>query len=1190
MACLTTLAWSAQPSHLVCAQSPKPNIIYILADDLGYGSVGFNGQTQIQTPNLDALAAGGMRLTNSYSCPTCAASRASLLTGFHQGHSSVDGNDELDTGFRAVDIMTPQVLAPAGYQSAIFGKWGFGADGVRNLNGADPLPNITAPNSLPNNHGFTDFYGYLNHGAAHDYFYSYMWQTQAGAPNGVTTVPNNGGPGGTPQYSHDLIAAKSEQYIAAHASDANPFYMQVSYTIPHWDIDSIVNAPGGYGIYASKPGWTTQQKAYAAMITRMDASIGSLLNKLKDPNGDGNQADSILNNTLIIFSSDNGPTGEDASPVDFFNANGQFRGGKFEAYEGGIHMPTVAYWPGKIAAGSSSGYRTDMADFMATAADLAGVETPVGIDGTSIMPTLTGVGQQRARDYIIIEQQGSRPANLPDPDPRVTRWAVITQAGMKLIRYDDESSVLFNLNTDPGETSPLSLSVPANAAIATQLEGYAIAEGVTRGVVEYRTWTGPNGGNVQDRTSWDGNSHPMNQWSAVLANTTASPRIAHVGEDVTTLGFEVRGATATQVVDIHPGRTLKGQNEVRISNHGRVDLEDGTLATNRWVNVRAGGEIRGKGTIVGDVYNQGVVSPGRPNDATSWPTITPAALPASSYNSGEGNILTFDFTGTQDAVPLFATSTKNQYLEVTDGLDWGPGTGPRWSSGGSNAGDEFNHIGHATATLAQAIDADNYISFTIDPTNGAAVIPSSVSFRLWRNGPAAAQNFAILSSIGGFTAGAALSPQLSISDTGNGNQHTLTATIPAAEAISGPVEFRLYGWGASVNTGNTHVNLVSLNGRVVGAPTLEFNFNGVQDGAPLTALKRTDSNMTLTSGLSFGPGVSPSGTNNAGSEFNIAGFSTSPTQQSALDGDDYVSFSVQAITGMAMIPDSASFTLWRQSATSATDYAVFSSASGFNAGQQLAQSHFTTVGSGNQLTITGSFISPQPTTDSLEIRLYGYGAGSAVDSTHLVAASMRARFMSIVGTPIDPTGSIAVEGDFYHQAGGQIAIDLGGHSAGVDYDTINVDGKADLAGNLSVALADVSGTLFAPAAGDIFQILTATQGITGQFASVALPTLAFDLNWQVNYLANAVTLSVIITGDFNHDGFVDSADYVVWRKNNGSQEAYNAWRANFGAVLGSGTGLNTGSPQSDNVPEPAGFALLVLGSLLCECFTRRRSP
>jgi hypothetical protein len=279
---------------------------------------------------------------------------------------------------------------------------------------------------------------------------------------------------------------------------------------------------------------------------------------------------------------------------------------------------------------------------------------------------------------------------------------------------------------------------------------------------------------------------------------------------------------------------------------------------------------------------------------------------------------------------------------------------------------------------------------------------------------------------------------------------------------------------------------------------------------------------------------------------------------------------------MTMIPDSVSFTLWRQSSTSATDYAVFSSVGGFTSGQQLVQSHITTVGSGNQTTLSGSFLSPQPTTDPVEFRLYGWGAASSLDSTHVNAASMRARFASIVGVPIDPTGSISVQGDFYHQAGGQIAIDLGGYSVGVDYDTINVMGKADLAGDLNVSLVDAGESLFVPVSGDVFQILTATQGVSGQFANVTLPTLPWDLDWRVNYLSNVVTLSVLVTGDFNHDGFVNSADYVVWRKNNGSPADYAAWRANFGNSLASGSSLSASSSSSTNVPEPTPTMLLTM--------------
>ena len=199
---------------------------------------------------------------------------------------------------------------------------------------------------------------------------------------------------------------------------------------------------------------------------------------------------------------------------------------------------------------------------------------------------------------------------------------------------------------------------------------------------------------------------------------------------------------------------------------------------------------------------------------------------------------------------------------------------------------------------------------------------------------------------------------------------------------------------------------------------------------------------------------------------------------------------------------------------------------------------------------------------------------------------MRARFASVVDVPIDPTGSLTVQGDFYHLAGGQIAIDLGGHSAGVDYDLINVLGKVDLEGDLTVALADVGGNPFAPSTGDSFQILTSSQGITGQFANVFLPQLAWDQRWNIDYTSAAVTLNVEVTGDFNKDGFVDNADYIVWRKNNGSQADYNIWRSNFGQVIGAGSGAIVTSSAS--VPEPGSFFLLAFAAVAFAARPKRR--
>ena len=332
----------------------------------------------------------------------------------------------------------------------------------------------------------------------------------------------------------------------------------------------------------------------------------------------------------------------------------------------------------------------------------------------------------------------------------------------------------------------------------------------------------------------------------------------------------------------------------------------------------------------------------------------------------------------------------------------------------------------------------------------------------------------------------------------------------------------------------------------------------------------------LTSGLNFGPGVSPRGANNAGNEFNVASFSTGTNAQSAIDGSDYLTFTVQPIAGMAMSPSSVHFTLWRQGAGSAQDYAVYSSIGGFTQGQHLAQAHITSTGAANQLALGSSFASVQSTTSPVEFRLYGWNAATSLDSTHVVAAALQANFTSLAGVPIDPTGSLTVQGDFYHLEEGMLAIDLGGIAAGVSYDSINVQGKVVLEGDLNVSLADVSGIPFAPALGNSFSILTATQGITGSFANVATPQLAWNLDWRLDYLANAVNLVVWSSGDFNHDGFVNTADYVVWRANDGTQSdldtlaqplrSHRRHRRQFNAATA-------------GVPEPTIFGLVAFGLL-----------
>jgi hypothetical protein len=258
--------------------------------------------------------------------------------------------------------------------------------------------------------------------------------------------------------------------------------------------------------------------------------------------------------------------------------------------------------------------------------------------------------------------------------------------------------------------------------------------------------------------------------------------------------------------------------------------------------------------------------------------------------------------------------------------------------------------------------------------------------------------------------------------------------------------------------------------------------------------------------------------------------------QGAIDSGDYLTFAVQPIDGMALYPDSVSFTMWRDGVDSPTDFALLSSMDGFSAGQQLVQSHQTATGVGSTFVLTGEFSDAQPMTSPVEFRLYGWNAASNQASVHVTAASMRARFASVVGSAIAPAGVLEVQGDFFHLAGGLLDIDLGGAEAAVGYDAVHVTGSVNLQGDLNVSLLDDGGQEFVPSFGDSFEILTASEGVTGQFGSILLSELAPGLDWFVDYGANAVTLQVMAGADFNYDGNVDAADLAILNAGYGMAE------------------------------------------------------
>ena len=434
--CSSSFARSAGRSS-----AKKPNIIFILADDLGYGDLGCFGQKRIKTPNLDRMAEQGMRLTQHYAGSTvCAPSRCVLMTGLHTGHCFVRGNARVP--LRPSDVTVAELLKKAGYTTGIVGKWGLGE------------PDTTG---IPNRQGFDYWFGYLNQRHAHNYYPTYLWRNEEKVQLKNEVKPKNP-PGGVAtkrvDYSHDLCAKEALAFI--ERSKDNPFFLYLAFTIPHANNEAGnkgMEVPD-YGIYTEKD-WPEPQKGHAAMITRMDGDIGRLFAKLKDLG--------IDDDTFVFFSSDNGPHREGGNKPDFNNSNGPLRGIKRDLYEGGIRVPTIARWPGKIKAGSVTDHISAFWDFLPTCADLAGFEAPKDIDGISMAPALLGDSErQKKHDFLYWEfhEQGKKQA------VRMGDWKGIRLNAAKKPYGPVE---LYNLKTDIGEKNNIA---DEHQDIVEKIEGY----------------------------------------------------------------------------------------------------------------------------------------------------------------------------------------------------------------------------------------------------------------------------------------------------------------------------------------------------------------------------------------------------------------------------------------------------------------------------------------------------------------------------------------------------------------------------------------------------------------------------------------------------------------------------------------------------------------------------------------------
>ncbi len=439
----TVLAAAAQPA------SP-PNIIFILADDLGYGELGCYGQQLIATPHLDRMAAEGMKFTQVYAGSTvCAPSRSVLMTGKHLGRTTVRGNAgriNMDAqSLAADDVTVAKVLKQAGYATGLVGKWGLGEN---------------HQTGEPRKQGFDYHFGFLNQAHAHNHYPDFLWRNgeKVPLPNDRVPVGDVAGVGYATKpvvYAGDLFAEEAVAFVERNR--ARPFFLFYSMVSPHANNERSRELGDGnevpdLGIYADKP-WKRAHQAHAAMVSRLDRDVGTLLAKLKQLGLD--------EKTLVMFSSDNGPHREGGPEYDpaFFKPSGPFSGLKRSLTDGGIRVPFLARWPGQIKAGSVSGHVAYFGDLMATWAELARAKTPPDLNSVSMVPTLLGRGAQAKHDYLYWEfyEQGVSQALLLDG-----RWKAIR------LKTTTAPIQLFDLQTDPAEKKNVAAE---QAALVARAEG-----------------------------------------------------------------------------------------------------------------------------------------------------------------------------------------------------------------------------------------------------------------------------------------------------------------------------------------------------------------------------------------------------------------------------------------------------------------------------------------------------------------------------------------------------------------------------------------------------------------------------------------------------------------------------------------------------------------------------------------------
>ncbi len=430
-------AGSATSCATEAAEAKLPNVIYILCDDLGCADLGCYGQDKFETPNIDAMAEGGIQFMQHYAgCTVSAPSRCSLITGKHTGHTHVRGNRgykwedgfDYDTPIPDEEVTLAEIFKQKDYATACIGKWGLGGP---------------QSEGHPNNQGFDYFYGYLGQGHAHHYFPTHLHENQ-------TMVKLDG----KTQYSHDLIEEKALSYIRENKD--NPFFIYLTFTLPHAELvlpeeyyekhigeypveTPFVRNGGSYGDQENP------HAAFAGMVERLDLSVGRVNALLKELGLD--------ENTIVLFASDNGAHSEGGADPDYFNSTGIYRGIKRDLYEGGIRTPFIAYMPNTIPAGVKNNDISAFWDIMPTFAELIDAECPAESDGISILPAIMGKKQEAHHDYLYWEfhEQGGKKA------VRKGDWKLIE---LQVKNPNKSYYELYNVIEDPSETNNVAEANP----------------------------------------------------------------------------------------------------------------------------------------------------------------------------------------------------------------------------------------------------------------------------------------------------------------------------------------------------------------------------------------------------------------------------------------------------------------------------------------------------------------------------------------------------------------------------------------------------------------------------------------------------------------------------------------------------------------------------------------------------------